>query len=424
MKIRNQLLAMLLSLVLVVSLTACGDSDEKEESSRSNGRGPIVTEEETETGGETEEPTETAAPERVKMEATEIYKQIVKSVVQLNIYDSEGTWTSLGSGFYIDEDGLILTNYHVISGAASIEANDSAGKTYPVTEIVGYDEDLDIAFVRIDEKTTPVTLYRGELEVGETVYTLGSSEGFTGTFSDGIVSTVSRTVDGADCIQITAPISHGNSGGPLINAYGEVIGINSMFYTEGQNLNFAININETDKVDRSEPMSMEQFASASANSSADPSEQGYTIIYNEGDEGMNIYDYCDFIELEDNGSTATANELTNGSFMAAYVDPDDVDVFSFTVPYETEVYMAITPYWTEDDDYLVAGLMDEEGYLYQDDQGNDLYFTELDSDNEWFYIDINLPAGTYYIGAGLEDDYQYENGCYYEVGFYYLAEEQ
>ena len=410
-----RLTAVLTALMLLFA--ACGDREETV-SETGKSRSAIGTESRTETEEETE--TETKEPQtesvRTKLEATEIYKSIRESVVQLNIYDSEGTWTSLGSGFFVDDSGLILTNYHVISGAAEIYANDYNGNSCPVTEIEGFSEELDIAYVRIDAATKAVTLNREEPEVGETVYTLGSSEGLTGTFSDGIISTVSREIDGVDCIQITAPISHGNSGGPLINAYGEVIGINSMFYSEGQNLNFAININETDRVDLSSPISISQFAALDTASETTDYEQQYTIVYNEGDEGMEVYDICDFIELEDNGSAEGANRLTDSCFMAGYLDTEDFDMFSFTVSKEQEIYLAILPYWEEDNDQLVAALVDEDCYVYTDDSGEELYFTEYDEDKGWFYIDITLPAGTYYLAAMLAEDYPYENGCYYCVG--------
>ncbi len=429
----KKLLCILLCFMLVLSLAGCGEENKKnsrgaieendsKEPSGSKTDEPTVTETNEPTAEPTKEPTKeptpevTKAPERVKLDATEIYKQMSQSVVQLNIYDASGTWTSLGSGFFIDKEGTIITNYHVINGADSIVANDYNDHSYKVTQILGYDEDLDIAYVKVDAKTTPVTLYRDKIQVGETVYTLGSSEGFTGTFSDGIVSTASRKVSGVDCIQITAPISHGNSGGPLINAYGEVIGINSMFYVEGQNLNFAININMIDEIDLSSPVTMEQYASAHRDDTpADTGTHNYTIIYHENDDGMEVYDNCSYIEWEDNNTPSDADELVNGQFMAAYVDKSDLDVFSITVDHDTTLYMAVQPYWKDDNGFVTAALCDEDFMVYTNAEGKELYFTEFDEENEWYYIEIEVPAGTYYIGVYYEDNSKYD-WAYYRVG--------
>lgn len=97
-------------------------------------------------------------------------------------------------------------------------------KSFTVENVKGYDEKIELAVIETKaSKTTPVTFAVDKPKTGETVYTLGSSKGLTGTFSDGIVSTASRIDGGVEYIQITAPISSGNSGGPLVNVCGEKV---------------------------------------------------------------------------------------------------------------------------------------------------------------------------------------------------------
>ncbi len=115
-----------------------------------------------------------------------------------------------------------------------------------------------IAYNKPRKQNFPNHKRRGVI-TGETVYAVGSSKGLTGTLSDGLVSTASRIVDDVDCIQITAAISSGNSGGPLINIYGEVIGSNTMSLASGQNLNFAVNITELQAVETTNAMTMAEF---------------------------------------------------------------------------------------------------------------------------------------------------------------------
>ncbi|MBQ9748266.1 MAG: trypsin-like peptidase domain-containing protein [Clostridia bacterium] len=198
----------------------------------------------------TEDMTVTALWERKIFTATEIFSLINPGTVEVTTYRLNRVPYSLGSGFFIDEDGLLITNYHVIEDAREIEVKLSDETVYTVTRVVGYDKEMDIAILKADTKGKKVAyleISSALPTVGEAVYAIGSSLGLTGTFSSGIVSYVNRTVDGAEgvkFIQTTTPISSGNSGGPLVNEKGYVIGINSASYTEGQNLNLAIEISQ------------------------------------------------------------------------------------------------------------------------------------------------------------------------------------
>ena len=188
--------------------------------------------------------------ERKVFTSKEIFDLINPGTVEIKTYRMNDQYYSLGSGFFIDEDGLLLTNYHVIEESRSYKVTLSDGTVYDVSEVVAYDIDKDIALLQVDTQGNKVPYLEIAPElpaVGDFVYALGSSLGLTGTFSNGIVSYVNRTVKdipNVNFIQTTTPISSGNSGGPLVNDKGYVIGINSASYTEGQNLNLAIEISQ------------------------------------------------------------------------------------------------------------------------------------------------------------------------------------
>ncbi len=188
--------------------------------------------------------------ERKTFTSKEIFDLINPGTVEIKTYRLNDQYFGMGSGFFIDENGLLLTNYHVIGEARAYKVTMSDGTVYEVSKVVAYDIDKDIAILQVDTKgkKVPYLEIATELpEVGDAVYAIGSSLGLTGTFSSGIVSYVNRTIKeikGVNFIQTTTPISSGNSGGPLVNDQGYVIGINSASYTEGQNLNLAIEISQ------------------------------------------------------------------------------------------------------------------------------------------------------------------------------------
>lgn len=208
-----------------------------------------------------------------KLTGEEVYKKIAPSTVEIT---AEGSGiSSLGSGFYIDDAGTVVTNYHVIENCSSAYVTTYDGGIYPVTAVVGFDKDLDIALLTTTKQSsTPVAVSAKAVSTGEVVYALGSSLGLTGTFSEGLVSAAEREIDGIPYIQISAPISSGNSGGPLVNDKGEVVGITSAGFDDGQNLNLAIPINVLDKVANQDALTMDEFFVATAGKSLTPTSVG------------------------------------------------------------------------------------------------------------------------------------------------------
>lgn len=201
-----------------------------------------------------------------EMTTAEIYAKYAASsvgitvdIVSTNVFGQTVTGAAAGSGFVITEDGYILTNYHVIDGANSIKVTFVDGKEYSAT-VIGGEEKNDIAVIKIEAKgLTPVVIGKStDMLVGEQVTTIGNPLGEL-TFSEttGIISALNRTItmsDGTEMnmIQTDCAINSGNSGGPLFNSHGEVIGIVSAKYSSGgsssaasvEGLGFAIPIDD------------------------------------------------------------------------------------------------------------------------------------------------------------------------------------
>ena len=191
--------------------------------------------------------------------STELYDLYLNRICQIVTNDKKGNPLSLGSGFVYSADGKIITNHHVIEGASSATVTVDS-KDYAVEKVLAYDKDMDIAVLQINATDLqPATLCTREHAVGSAVYAFGSSKGMSSTFSDGMITYAKREQNGVDCIQHDAPISSGNSGGPLINIYGEVIGINTWIVQDSQNLNFAIHLSELDNLVYGQPLTMAEY---------------------------------------------------------------------------------------------------------------------------------------------------------------------
>jgi serine protease Do len=155
---------------------------------------------------------------------------------------------NLGTGFIISEDGYILTNNHVVTGADEIKVKLSDGREFR-GEVKGRDEKFDLALIRIDAKGNLPVAPMGDsdkTEVGEWVMAIGNPFGLAQTVTAGIVSAQGRVIGSGpydDYIQTDASINPGNSGGPLFNTKGEVIGINTAIVAGGQGIGFAIPVN-------------------------------------------------------------------------------------------------------------------------------------------------------------------------------------
>lgn len=211
------------------------------------------------------ETTETAN-KGTELSTTEIAKQVGPAVVgitsivtgQMSIFGSATQSSSQGSGIILSEDGYIVTNNHVVADSSGVKVTLNTGQEYDAS-VIGADEETDLAVIKIEPQEQLTVARLGDstsLEVGERVVAIGNPMGleFFGSVTQGIVSAVNRsiTVDSRtmNLIQTDAAINSGNSGGALINAYGEVIGINSVkVSTTGvEGMGFAIPISEANPI--------------------------------------------------------------------------------------------------------------------------------------------------------------------------------
>jgi len=192
---------------------------------------------------------------RVYRQASPAVANILTKATQYDFFMNPVPMEGAGSGFVIDPRGYILTNYHVVEEAQSIEVVLGDQSRYP-GKVIGADQRNDVALVKIDPKGKQLaSLPLGDsssLQVGQKVLAIGNPFGFQSTLTTGVVSALGRTVQTSqttfidEAIQTDAAINQGNSGGPLINSHGEVIGINSAIYTPSgttAGIGFAIPIN-------------------------------------------------------------------------------------------------------------------------------------------------------------------------------------
>jgi hypothetical protein len=169
----------------------------------------------------------------------EIVARAKSAVVQITTLDQNRQPLKTGTGFFVSGDGYLLTNNHVIEGGAYFIARTSSGATYTFESVAVRSADPDLAELKFTTTDVPhLQLGSSDKTVeGQKVLVIGNPEGLQGSVSDGIVSAFR---DNRAYIQITAPISPGSSGSPVLDETGQVIGMATLVYREGQNLNFAI----------------------------------------------------------------------------------------------------------------------------------------------------------------------------------------
>ena len=179
-------------------------------------------------------------------DVSSLVKQIGEAVVQVK------TPGGLGSGFFINEDGYLITNFHVIEGETEISVEvyhqrdgELDRETYKQVKIIAINKFHDLALLQIEDKDAPkfkpVVLGSSDaLNVGDGVFAIGSPLGLERTVTQGILSTKSRQLEGELYLQTSTQINPGNSGGPLFNLAGEVVGVTNMKITFGEGLGFAI----------------------------------------------------------------------------------------------------------------------------------------------------------------------------------------
>jgi len=183
-----------------------------------------------------------SAPALAQESIVGLVAAIRPGVVTITTYDSSGQEVALASGFFISRD-IVVTNWHVLKGASSARVKTYSGAEYPMQGVVSGDQNFDLVEIRVnnqDPTVTPLTVTAALPAVGARIVVIGAPIGLQNTVSDGIVSAIRNIENFGQVIQITAPVSEGSSGSPVVNLRGQVVGVVRATVVEGQNLNFAI----------------------------------------------------------------------------------------------------------------------------------------------------------------------------------------
>ena len=171
-----------------------------------------------------------------------LVRSIKPSAVAIETFDAKGATLSRGSGFFIASD-KVITNRHVIEKANRVEVHLLNGKKYTARGVLAVDGEGDLALLQVDVPAgtaIPLPIIQTTPQEGESIVVIGNPFGLEGSVSNGIVSAVREISGYGRIIQITAPISPGSAGSPVVNMRGQVIGVATLQAAEGQSLNFAV----------------------------------------------------------------------------------------------------------------------------------------------------------------------------------------
>lgn len=302
-------------------------------------------------------------------------KEIVRhkdAVVFIKKYDEKGNMTASGSGFNIDGSGTVVTNFHVVQGAASLKCSFENGSSYDVDYVLNYNTLKDIAIIKLKSASGLPVVNLGDsdrVELADDVLAIGNPLEMQNTISDGIISGI-RTMFGINYLQTTASISPGSSGGPLFNAYGDVIGITSMTLMEAQNMNFVVPINSVKKL------------FSTARSIPIPAVSNYDIEY---------------IEFEGNNDINNANAIKMDCMINANFDGEkDVDFYKFNLASSGKVSFYGLSYYAligSEQGAFEIKLLDQSGTVLSKSA------VSLEEEISFQKVTADLNAGTYYISV-------------------------
>ncbi len=231
--------------------------------------------------------------QHAELDAATIYERVEDSVCLIQCYDTAGRRDSLGTGFILDLNGpKIVTNWHVLHGAARAEAKLSNGTVCSISGIVAAHEDQDIAIAEVitppshgglegwhQTSLEPLRMATSAPRPGDQVFAVGNPRGLRHTLSDGLISGIRGYGEGSR-LQFTAPISPGSSGSPLLNSIGDVVGIVTSTLTNSQNLNFAAPIHQVENLEHGKLIPVHIFSGVDR--PGDPYEQRALRLQNEG----------------------------------------------------------------------------------------------------------------------------------------------
>lgn len=184
-----------------------------------------------------------AAAQAADTPLAHLVRKIQPAVATVIAYDVERHIANLGTGFFIDARGHLVTNFHVLAGRFAADVRTAAGNSYPVEAVVAENREADLLLLRVAipaEELAWIPIAAKPPAVADRVVVVGSPFGLEQTVSEGIISSVRDIPPIGEVFQISAPISQGSSGSPVVNARGEAVGVASFQFLVGQNLNFAV----------------------------------------------------------------------------------------------------------------------------------------------------------------------------------------
>ena len=281
------------------------------------------------------------------MNATELAEYAESRVV--TVYATDGT----GSGFFIDDDGTLVTNYHVIEFAEELSVKFTDGASYAVTGVIKFSEKYDLAVLKVDISGNDYFETTTEFAKGQTVYAVGSSLGFIeGAFTNGIISNTEHKRGSATYIVTNANISSGNSGGPLLNEYGKVIGVNTASYTSGDGTNLSGYISMLDDITEEPNYSIGEYVNWWRNE-RNNSYLGY-VYDSDGDQWY---------------TTVNTYQVVNSGCKCRYSSTGsdfDIDEDRIEVGYDDDCYYYLYDYAQAEYDNYVEYLKGK-GFVYEED---------------------------------------------------------
>jgi tetratricopeptide (TPR) repeat protein len=235
----------------------------------------------------------------------EIVAKAKPAIVEIVSTDAKGTPKTQGTGFFVSPDGLVITNRHVIEGAGTITAVTNNGAMFLFERIFAEPPGADLAVLKFHATDVPF-LKLGESTMaveGQKVIVIGNPTGLMGTVSDGIISAFREN---RSLIQITAPVSHGSSGSPVMDETGQVIGIATLGIAEGQNLNFAIPVEQASAALAQPPLSWPTLPRATPTPASDAKVyfDSAEACYERREYDKAISDYTEAIRLDPNYASA------------------------------------------------------------------------------------------------------------------------
>src|SRR6478672_3549416 len=183
-----------------------------------------------------------AADEPAATSVKDVAAKVRPSVVVISFAGRDGSRQGLGTGFVIDKSGLIATNLHVIGEARPISVQTADGKPLPVKAIHASDRALDLAILQVEASDLPALQLAGDKPAdGEPVVIMGNPQGLKHSIVSGVISGT-REIDGRTMLQLAVPVEPGNSGGPVLDLQGRVLGVVTMKSVVTENLGFAISV--------------------------------------------------------------------------------------------------------------------------------------------------------------------------------------